>query len=205
MQVRCPRRILSVLKGSVHRCNELPSQRSGRRPGPLHSLGRTSRFQKEVQPMTTSEQFLILGLEIESVGSPVYLPRIFPNLSLHSSDNSCVRQSIWNATGWGNDVNDYYYRVELTAGSRLIARVNTHLWLLDCWTFTAGAILPVTSTRDMHPILVHQCRAPGVGIPIDGGAGIVFYSHEAEGEDTIATGTARPASRTSARCSWRRC
>ena len=65
---------------------------------------------------------------------------------------------------------------QLTAGSRLIARVNTHLRLLNSWTFTACAVLPVTSTGNMHPTLVHQCRAPGVGISIDGGAGSVFYA-----------------------------
>ena len=58
----------------------------------------------------------------------------------------------------------------------MISRVNTHLWLLNSWAFTACAVLPVTSTGNMHPTLVHQCRAPGVGISIDGGAGSVFYA-----------------------------
>ena len=58
----------------------------------------------------------------------------------------------------------------------MISRVNTHLRLLNSWAFTACAVLPVTSTGNMHPTLVHQCRAPRVGISIDGGAGSVFYA-----------------------------
>ena len=32
----------------------------------------------------------------------IYLPRILPDLSLHSSDNSRSGHSIWNTAGWGN-------------------------------------------------------------------------------------------------------
>ena len=58
----------------------------------------------------------------------------------------------------------------------MIARVNTHLRLLNSRAFAAGAVLPVTATRNVHPILIHKGGAPGVGISIYGGAGSVFYS-----------------------------
>ena len=80
-----------------------------------------------------------------------------------------------------------YNTFQLTAGARLVARVDAHLGMVHGWTI-AATVVPVTSSGHVHSVLVDQGGAPGLRIAIYGGARSVLHPHEREREDTVAAG-----------------
>ena len=82
---------------------------------------------------------------------------------------------------------DVHCTLQLTARSRIVAGMYTHLWGGYTRTAFTGAVLPVSTTRHVHTTRIHLGGAPGIRVAIYGGARRVDSSSKGEGEDAVAT------------------